>query len=93
MWSLLNPELARQHEKLLRLVAVLDDFREINWAHLLADKALKLVCWLNTEEKARFYEPFGAPMRRRREDEASAEKFEWFLPRFAGILQSLKPAS
>lgn len=87
VWSLLNPELALQHEELLRMAAVLGDFREIAWSHPLADAALQLVCWLNAEEKARFYEPFGAPIRRRREDEASAEKFDWFLPRFAEILQ------
>ena len=88
VWSLLNPKLALQHEELLRMVAVLGDFREIDFAHPQADTALQLVCWLNAEEKARFYEPFGAPVRRRREDEASAEKFDWFLPRFAGVLQS-----
>ncbi|GAB3571787.1 hypothetical protein GCM10027345_01570 [Hymenobacter daeguensis] len=87
VWSLLNPALALQHEELLRRVAVLGDFREIDWASPLADTALKLVCWLNAEEKARFYEPFGAPIRRRREDEASAGKFDWFLPRFAEVLQ------
>ncbi|MGY3090388.1 hypothetical protein ACVWYF_003443 [Hymenobacter sp. UYAg731] len=87
VWSLLNPELALKHEVLLRMVAVLGDFREIDLAHPLAAAALKLGCWLNAEEKARFYEPFGAPIRRRREDEASAEKFDWFLPRFAEILQ------
>ncbi len=86
LWALLNPELALAQEKLLRLVATLGDFREIDWQHPLADHALQLVCWLNAEEKARFYEPFGAPARRRREDEASAEKFAWFLPRFAEIL-------
>lgn len=88
VWALLHPELALQHEPLLRLVATLGDFREINWADPLADHALQLVCWLNAEEKARFYEPFGAPARRRREDEASAEKFAWFLPRFAEVLQN-----
>ncbi|MBX0290646.1 hypothetical protein K3G63_09370 [Hymenobacter sp. HSC-4F20] len=88
VWALLNPALALQHEPLLRLVATLGDFREINWADPLADHALQLVCWLNAEEKARFYEPFGAPARRRREDEASAEKFAWFLPRFAALLEN-----
>ena len=88
VWSLLHPALARQHEALLRKVAVLGDFREIDFANPLAEKALQLVCWLSAEEKARFYEPFGAPARRRREDEASAEKFAWFLPRFAQILQN-----
>ncbi|UOR03855.1 hypothetical protein MUN82_12950 [Hymenobacter aerilatus] len=88
VWSLLNPALALRHEHLLRLVATLGDFREIDWHDPQADHALQLVCWLNAEEKARFYEPFGAPARRRREDEASAEKFEWFLPRFAAVLEN-----
>jgi hypothetical protein len=90
VWALLHPELALAHETLLRLTATLGDFRELDHQHPLADHALKLACWLNAEEKARFYEPFGAPARRRREDEASAEKFAWFLPRFAGIM--LNPA-
>ena len=88
VWSLLNPALALRHEELLRMVALLGDFRELNWLHPLADHALQLVCWLNAEEKAHFYEPFGAPAQRRREDEASAEKFIWFLPRFAQVLQN-----
>ena len=86
VWALLHPELALAHEELLRRTATLGDFRELDWQHPLADHALKLACWLNAEEKARFYEPFGAPARRRREDEASAEKFAWFLPRFTEIM-------
>lgn len=86
VWSLLHPDLALRHEHMLRLVATLGDFREIDWQDPEADYALQLVCWLNAEEKNRFYEPFGAPARRRREDEASAEKFQWFLPRFADML-------
>lgn len=86
VWALLHPARALEHEHLLRLVATLGDFREINWTDPLADHALKLVCWLNAEEKTRFYVPFGAPAQRRREDEASAEKFAWFLPRFEEIV-------
>jgi hypothetical protein len=88
VWALLNPELALRHEHLLRRVATLGDFREIDWQDPQADHALQLVCWLNAEEKARFYEPFGASARRLREDEASAEKFAWFLPRFAAVLEN-----
>ncbi|OGX90459.1 DUF6687 family protein [Hymenobacter coccineus] len=88
VWALLHPALALRHEELLRLAATLGDFRELDWTNPLADTALKLVCWLNAEEKTRFYEPFGAPARKRREDEASAEKFAWFLPRFAEILEN-----
>ncbi len=88
VWSLLHPALALKHEALLRQVALLGDFRELDFAHPLAAHALQLVCWLNAEEKSHFYEPFGAPARRRREDEASAEKFAWFLPRFAQVLEN-----
>ena len=92
VWSLLHPALALRHEALLRQVATLGDFREIDFTQPLSDHALQLVCWLNAEEKARFYEPFGAPARRRREDEASAEKFAWFLPRFAKMLENPEAA-
>ncbi|AYA37009.1 hypothetical protein D3Y59_08030 [Hymenobacter oligotrophus] len=88
VWALLNPGLAKQHETLLRMVATLGDFRELDWQHPLADTALKLVCWLNAKEKELFYPPFGAPELRRREDEASAEKFAWFLPAFAEVMQN-----
>jgi hypothetical protein len=86
VWSLLNPEVALRHEHLLRLAATLGDFRELDWTDSLADQALKLVCWLNAKEKELFYPPFGAPGLRRREDDASAEKFAWFLPAFGEIL-------
>jgi len=87
VWSLLHPEMALRHETLLRLTATLGDFRELDWRDPLADQALKLVCWLNAKEKELFYPPFGAPAVRRREDEASAEKFAWFLPRFREVLE------
>jgi hypothetical protein len=88
VWSLLNPALALRHEHLFHLTATLGDFRELDFQHPLADHALRLVCWLNAREKQLFYEPFGAPALRRREDEASAEKFEWFLPRFQQLLEN-----
>lgn len=88
VWSLLNPELALRHEHLLRLTATLGDFRELDWQDPSADHALRLVCWLNAKEKELFYVPFGAPALRRREDEASAEKFEWFLPRFQEVVEN-----
>ncbi|UOQ55440.1 DUF6687 family protein [Hymenobacter cellulosivorans] len=91
VWSLLYPDLALEHEDLLRQTARLGDFREWEGSSTLADQALQLVCWLNAEEKERFYPPFGAPVLRRREDEACVEKFNWFLPRFAQVLQN--PAS
>ncbi|WP_375437210.1 DUF6687 family protein [uncultured Hymenobacter sp.] len=92
VWSLLNPELALRHEQLLRLTATLGDFRELDWQSPYARHALQLVCWLNAKEKELFYVPFGAPALRRREDEASAEKFEWFLPRFQEVVENPEAA-
>ena len=86
VWALLHPALALAHEPLLRLVARLGDFREMDWADPLADPALQVVCWLNAEEKSRFYAPFEAATQRQREDQASAAKFAWFLPRFGEVL-------
>lgn len=88
VWSLLNPGLALEYEQVLRCTAQLGDFREWPGPAALANHALQLVCWLNAEEKERFYPPFGAPVLRRREDEACVEKFDWFLPRFAEVLQN-----
>jgi hypothetical protein len=88
VWSLLHPKLALKYESLLRLVAILGDFRELDWTNPAADHALKLVCWLNAKEKELFYPPFGAPALRRNEVEASAEKFAWFLPAFGQILEN-----
>ena len=47
VWSLLNPKKALLHEGLLREMALIGDFRELDLSHSYADEALKLVCWLN----------------------------------------------
>jgi len=60
IWSLLNPEKALEYEPLLRQMALIGDFRELDLRSPAAEKALKLVCWLNAIEKERFYPPFGA---------------------------------
>ncbi|SHJ77269.1 hypothetical protein SAMN02745146_0137 [Hymenobacter daecheongensis DSM 21074] len=88
VWSLLHPAQALRHERLLRLTATLGDFRELDRSDPLADAALQLVGWLNAKEQELFYRPFGAPALRRREDEASAEKFAWFLPSFGAVLEN-----
>jgi hypothetical protein len=83
IWSLFEPVLALRYEPVLKQAALIGDFREYDPSHPAADHALKVVCWLNAEEKKRFYEPFGA------KDEARAcvPKYEYFLPRFAAVLE------
>jgi hypothetical protein len=83
VWSLFEPELALEHEAVLKAVARIGDFREPDLSRPEDDTALKLVCWIDTEERERFYPPYGEEQ----ELKACAEKFSWFLPRFAEVLQ------
>ncbi|WP_339813334.1 DUF6687 family protein [uncultured Imperialibacter sp.] len=83
IWSLLNPELALKHQHLLKAMALLGDFRELPEDAALADQALKLVAWLNSVEKKKFYAPFGKAYL---EEEACVEKYTFFLPAFEKAL-------
>lgn len=82
VWSLFEPALALRYAHVLVQAATIGDFREFDPEQQGADQALKLVCWLNAEEKKHFYAPFGA------KDEATAcvPKYAYFLPRFAEVL-------
>ncbi|WP_207431461.1 DUF6687 family protein [Sabulibacter ruber] len=88
IWALQNPELALEHEETLRQMAVIGDFRELDLQAPFAEKALKLVCWINAEEKARFYPPFGAEDLEENEVIASIPKFHYFLAQFIEVLQN-----
>ncbi len=87
VWSLLNPELAMEHEELLRQMALIGDFRELDLNHPLAGEALKLVCWINARERELFYKPFAADEMEEKETVQCVKKFEYFLPRFKQILK------
>lgn len=87
VWSLLNPELALEHEELLRQMALIGDFRELDLNHPLAGEALKLVCWINARERELFYKPFGADEMEEKEVIQCVKKFEYFLPRFKQVLK------
>ncbi|MBB6612484.1 hypothetical protein H7F15_15675 [Pontibacter sp. Tf4] len=87
VWSLLNPELALEHEELLRQMALIGDFRELDLNHPLAGEALKLVCWINSRERELFYKPFAADEMEEKETVQCVKKFEYFLPRFKQVLQ------
>ena len=88
VWSVLNPKEALQHEPVLRQMALIGDFRELDLNHPAADKALKLVCWINKLEKDKFYPPFGADDLEENEMEASVPKFHFFLNAFTDVLRN-----
>ncbi|WP_205502126.1 DUF6687 family protein [Rufibacter psychrotolerans] len=86
VWALQNPALALEHEATLRQMALIGDFRELDLAAPGAEEALPLVCWINQEEKARFYPPFGAEDLEESEVIASIPKFRYFLEAFTEVL-------
>ena len=85
IWSMMNPELAQKNVQLLKAVAVLGDFRELPANTDLANDAIRLVSWLNTVEKARFYAPFGE---KHHEEKASVAKYKFFLAAFEEVLNN-----
>ncbi len=87
VWALLNPELALENEELLRQMALIGDFRELDLNHPLAGEALKLVCWLNAKERDLFYKPFEADEMEEKEAAQCVQKFRYFLREFARVLQ------
>ncbi|ARS34374.1 DUF6687 family protein [Pontibacter actiniarum] len=88
VWALLNPELALEHEELLRQMALIGDFRELDLNHPLAGEALKLVCWLNAKERDLFYRPFEADEMEEKEAAQCVQKFRFFLREFGRALQN-----
>ena len=84
IWALMNPDLAMEYSDILIQAATIADFREYDPTHPAGRAALKLVCWINAEEKQRFYEPFGE----KQEAEACVPKYAYFLPKLAEFLYS-----
>ncbi|MFD2247116.1 DUF6687 family protein [Pontibacter ruber] len=87
VWGLLNPELALENEELLRQMALIGDFRELDLNHPLAGEALKLVCWINARERDLFYPPFGAEQLPEAEVTLCPKKFRYFLREFTRVLK------
>jgi hypothetical protein len=86
VWSIFEPELALQHEAVLKAVARIGDFRELDLSRAEDDEALKVVCWIDAVERTQFYPPFGDD----HELQACEEKFAWFLPRFADVVKNVE---
>ncbi len=88
IWSLLNPDLALEHQHVLKAIGLVGDFRELPLDKSIQEKVLKLVAWLNTVEKKKFYAPFGKAYH---EEEACIDKFNYFLPAFGEVIKDQEP--
>lgn len=77
---------------LLREAALVGDMRELRVdrttrtvkPHSLADRALRLCCWMNSEERRLFTRPFEGD-----EEEESLRKYRHFLPMLGDVLHAL----
>ncbi|MCJ8164530.1 hypothetical protein MKJ04_06700 [Pontibacter sp. E15-1] len=87
VWALLHQVLALENEELLRQMALIGDFRELDLNHPLAGEALKLVCWINARERELFYKPFAADEAEEKEAAQCVQKFRYFLREFGRVLQ------
>ena len=86
VWALMNPVLALHYEEVLREMALIGDFREYHPDSKAGESALKLVCWINAEESARFYAPFESHLTAAKEGIACVNKFKFFLEHFESVL-------
>lgn len=86
VWSLLHPQKALKHDLLLRHVALIGDFREVEPDNPLSMLALKIVLALNHLEKKQFYPPFGE----KQEAEACVNKFQTFIPLFSQLIEDVE---
>lgn len=82
IWAVINPQLALEYEDMLRAAALIGDFREWNPYEPYAEEALKLCCWINSQERELFYEPFGE----KEELKACVKKYAYFLDALPAFL-------
>lgn len=86
IWAFANPEKAIRHSSLLRKMALIGDFRELSLNTEEDYLALKLVCWINTVEKERFYAPFASYEPGKNEVRLCVSKYLFFLQQFGKAL-------
>ncbi len=84
VWSLLHPLEAMKLDTLLKNIALIGDFREVEPDNPQSLQALKIVLTLNKLEKDKFYAPFAE----KQETEACVSKFQTFIPLFTKLLHN-----
>lgn len=88
-WCAMNPEFSIENAELMRQCGKIGDFRELSLDSEVQMKALKLVCWLNSEEKRLFYRPFESSISSMDGEEDGESKYNYFLPIFEETIQSI----
>lgn len=84
VWSLFAGDRALPYADVLKAAARIGDFRELDLSRAEDDMGLKIVCWIDAEERNRFYVPFGEE----HELKACAEKFKWFITHFGAFIDN-----
>lgn len=87
-WCCNYPDLAESYEMIIREISLIGDFRELRLDHSYQHTALKLTCWLNSEERRLFYRPFESKISVANGELDGVAKFEYFLPRFGDVLEN-----
>lgn len=85
VFALVYPEIAKEHDAVLREMARIGDFREFKPSNEDSRTAMKLCCWMNKVEKEKFYRPF----EEKDEMESCIPKFDYFLDAFPSVLKDL----
>lgn len=86
VWSIFHPKKSLRNKELLRVMAVIGDFREFDPYDELHDQALKFCCWINSVEKKLFYPPFGTVLTEEKEAQSCVTKYEYFIEKFGEVL-------
>ena len=87
VWTVLYPSVAQAHQRLVLEIARVGDFRELRLDEPWQHEALKVICWLHSEERRHFQKSYESKSTATSENNGlGTRKFEYFLPRFAGVL-------
>lgn len=87
-WCCVYPENAVKHEQIVREISRIGDFRELRLDHSYQHTALKVTCWLNSEERRLFYKPFESKISVENGEFDGIIKFNHFLPLFEDVLNN-----
>lgn len=86
VWCAIHQKRATEYESILRDAARIGDFRELELNKMFQFLALRVVCWLNSQERKLFYKPFESAISKSSGEEHGDAKFEYFLRVFESVL-------
>jgi hypothetical protein len=87
VWTVLHPSVALTYKRVVLEIARVGDFRELRLDEPWQHEALKVICWLHSEERRNFQKSYESKSTATSENNGlGTRKFEYFLPLFAGVL-------